>query len=54
MGLPQILLIALFALSLGTNLAHHGKERKGKDNVIYAMLSTLIIFSLLYWGGFFR
>ena len=49
----QMILIALYAMSLGLSLERHGKQRTGKENFWITLLSAAIIFALLIWGGFF-
>jgi len=53
MAWPQLIYIALVALSLGMNFAQHGQPRKPTDGWA-ALLSVLIIVPLLWWGGFFH
>lgn len=54
MTIPAIILIVLFALSLGIGIAEHGKPKEGKNNFWISLVSTGIVFGLLYWGGFFK
>lgn len=54
MGVPQIMIIALYMLSLGINLANHGKEKNDKYNFWSSLLACVLIFALLNWGGFFK
>lgn len=54
MGAPQIIVIVLYALSLGINMARHGKPRKDKYSLPQAIFGTIIMFGLLIWGGFFN
>lgn len=54
MGIPQILMIAIYMLSLGMHLAGHGKPRAGAYNFWSALIATAIVFALLIWGGFFK
>ena len=53
MYLPQILLIALYATSLGVHIAKHGEPKEGTYKLWPALTSCAIIFGLLIWGGFF-
>jgi len=50
---PQIIIIALYTMSLGIHLAKHGEEKTGKYNFWSSLLSAIIIFALLKAGGFF-
>lgn len=54
MGIPQIILSGLYVLSLGANLACHGKERTGKYSFWSSLILMIIIFALLIWGGFYK
>lgn len=48
---PQIIIIIIYAISLGINISNHGKEQKPKN--AWADFIALIIFvTLLWWGGF--
>jgi hypothetical protein len=53
MHTPQILLIMLFTLDAGITLAHHGKPKEGKHNIVMTLIGTAIHVAILYWGGFF-
>lgn len=53
MGIPQILIIILFAINLGINIAKHGEDKEEKYNFWLALISTLIECFILYCGGFF-
>ena len=53
MNAPQIILIALYGLSLGGSIATHGKTRTVTENCVVTLVSTVIVFALLWWGGFF-
>jgi len=54
MGIWQVIWLGLMMLSLGINLAHHGRPKTGKDNFWYALVGFGIHFVILYYGGFFR
>lgn len=53
MGIPQIIIIVLYAMNLGINLVKHGEPLEGKHNVIVTLVSTIVIMGILKWGGFF-
>lgn len=53
MAWPQITMIVLLALSLGVNLADHGKPKDGEHNFTHSLVSVAIFSTLLYCGGFF-
>ena len=50
--LPQIIFISLAILNLGIFLAKHG-DRRENYNFFAQFFDYLILFALLYWGGFF-
>ena len=50
--IAKMIVILLMTLSLGMNIADHGKDRK-PTNGWHSLISYLLWFSLLYWGGFF-
>lgn len=52
-GIPQIIMTALFCLSLGMHLACHGKPKEGYYSFWTALTSCAIQFFLLYKGGFY-
>ncbi len=54
MGVPQITIIVLYALSLGVNLANHGKKRGDKYNFWSSLIVCILLFMLLKSGGFFE
>lgn len=51
MGIPQIILIGLYAMSLGIAAVNNGKE--SKTNFLASLVTSAIVFGLLIWGGFF-
>lgn len=50
--LPQIIFISLAILELGLFMAKHG-DRRENYNFFVKIFDALIMFALLYWGGFF-
>lgn len=53
MGIPQIIIIVLYAMGLGINLVKHGEPLEGKHNIVTSLIGTAIMIGLLIWGGFF-
>lgn len=53
MGIPQWIMIIIFALSLAIGMAQHGKPKEGKENFFFTLVGTAITFGILLWGGFF-
>lgn len=52
MGIPQIILIVIYAVSVGYSVANHGKQR-GRYNLWDTLIGGGIELLILYWGGFF-
>ena len=53
-GIPQILMVVLYGTALLLEAYHHGEPKKNKTyDVKVAIISCIIIFTLLIWGGFF-
>lgn len=50
--IPQLIYIALIMISLGMNISSHGEPR-GDTNAWNSLISCIIGFAILYWGGFF-
>lgn len=53
MGIPQIIIIIIYGLNLGINLAKNGEPRESNYSFGIALVATAIEAGLLYWGGFF-
>ena len=53
MGVCQIIVTALYMMSLGLYLAKDGKPKEGKYNFLEALIMTIIILVLLWKGGFY-
>lgn len=53
MKIPQMLYVALLFISLGVNIALHGKPKDGTHNFWTALVGAVIQITLLTWGGFF-
>ncbi len=52
-GIPQIIMLIMYAMSLGIDLAKHGEPREGKYNAVSGLIGVAIGLALLWWGGFF-
>ena len=52
-GIPEIIIIVLYSLTLGTELTQHGKPREGKHSFWVSLIGCGIMIGLLIWGGFF-
>jgi hypothetical protein len=53
-GWPQGLYLCLTALGLLVMAAQHGQNKKGKYDIVSSLIGTVLVFSLLIWGGFFN
>ena len=53
LGVPQIIMIALYIMSLGLCAVKHNKPREDKYNFWVALIGTAINITILKWGGFF-
>lgn len=53
MGIPQIIMICLYMLVIGENLAKDGEPRDSNYSFFGSLLGTAIVTGLLWWGGFF-
>ena len=51
--IPQIIIICFMFGTIVLSAAKHGEDR-GKYNIGWTLLSVLIEFILLWWGGFFE
>ena len=53
MGIPQIIIVILYALNVGITLTKHGEPKEGNYNVFSTLIGTAISVGILWWGGFF-
>jgi len=53
MGIPQIIILVLYALGLGVALAKHGEAELEQISFFKRLFSVAIHLLLLWWGGFF-
>lgn len=54
MGIPQIIMIVLFAMGLGITLIKNGEPRTDNYSFGMSFVATVIQVALLWWGGFFE
>ena len=53
MGMPQIIIIVLYAITLLLSANNHGKPYEHNQNFCDSLIGVGIVFGLLIWGGFF-
>lgn len=53
MGIPQCIVIALYACACGITLNDVANGRKKPSALYTNIVSTAVLMGLLYWGGFF-
>lgn len=53
MSIAAIIYIGLLIISLIVSVSQHGEHKTGYHNFIEELIGTVIIVSLLVWGGFF-
>lgn len=51
--IASIIILVIYAISLGMSLAKHGEEKKGNENFWISLLSALIMIYLMYLAGTF-
>lgn len=54
MRAPQIIMIAIYAVSVGISIAKHGEPKTGEYHGPGAFIGAAIGIAILWWGGFFR
>lgn len=57
MRIPQLIVIVIAAVGIGVDLTRHGELKTGinaKYNIWTTILAQGILFTLLYFGGFFK
>jgi hypothetical protein len=52
-GIPQVIFLMLTAIGLWIELDKHGKVKTGRHNIFSTLIAEVLIYSLLWWGGFF-
>ena len=52
-GIPQLLYLALTVIGLATAAMQNGEPRTGNHSFVGTLVATVLIGSLLWWGGFF-
>lgn len=53
MGMPEIIILAIYGLNVVFAISNHGKVRVGKYNGFVTLALLALEIGLLYWGGFF-
>jgi len=52
--IPQIIMIALFAMGLGVNISKHGQQKDQRYNGFTHVVFIIINSIILYYGGFWN
>ena len=53
--LPQLIYVCLALIGLTSNISKHGQTKKDtKHNGWSSLISNTIMFTILYYGGFFN
>jgi hypothetical protein len=53
LGIPQLIMCAIYIWNLGMYAVNHGKSKEDKYNFWHCLVGTAIIITILKWGGFF-
>lgn len=53
LGMPQIIILVIYAINLILTAILHGKPREGKNNVLSTIIGIAINMWILSAGGFF-
>ena len=51
---PQIALIVIIMMGFAVQVEKHGEPRMDSYNAWFSLVSLVIVFSILYLGGFFK
>ena len=51
--IPQIIFLCLLTMSITIHLINHGENRP-PYNVWHKLIGAVILFALLWWGGFWE
>jgi len=54
MRAPQIILVTITAVSLLISAREHGKQHESPKNFWMILISDILVYALLIWGGFFK
>lgn len=52
-GIPQIIVIALYAMSVGITVAEVADGKRPQKDMVNRIIATAVMIGLLWWGGFF-
>ena len=53
LGIPQIIIIVMYGINIGMNLAKDGEPKDEKYNFISSLIAVAICSCILWAGGFF-
>lgn len=54
MGIPQVIVICIMAITIGINLNETSNDRQTVKDFIGSLVASLIWAALLWWGGFWK
>jgi hypothetical protein len=50
----QVTMVAIYALNIYIGLTEHGKPKTGKTSFATNLISVILSFLILRWGGFWN
>lgn len=53
LGMPQIIMLIIYGINIGSSLVNHGKQREGKHSFWATLVATGLSAWILSSGGFF-
>lgn len=54
MGVPQVIVICLMAISVGININETTNDRKSMSSFVTSLIGNILWATLLWWGGFWK
>jgi len=54
LGIHQMIVMGITILSLGIEIQRHGTPKDGNNNAWIHVIANILMYTLLWWGGFFR
>lgn len=53
MSIPAVILLCIYAMSIGVSMMEHGTPKTGINSFWTTLVGVCINIGLLWWGGFF-